>query len=68
MTRSSLAPFADLIREPDPDEAWEIARKGWHEHGVAVLNLGEVEKRRGWSAARKARELAEICFGKRKSP
>lgn len=65
--RSSLASVAKFWREPDPDEAWRIAEAAWHEHGLALFNLAEVEKRKGWVAARSARNLAEQCFGRRKS-
>lgn len=64
--KSSLAPLAPLAREIQPDQAWEVAHAAWHDHGIVMLNLAEVETRRGWAAARQARNLAEQCFGKRK--
>lgn len=63
--RSSLAPFAGQSREPDPDTAWRAAKRAWHEHGFALLNPDEVERRFGWVAGQEARNLAEMCFGKR---
>lgn len=65
--QSQLARYAHLHREPDAEQAWGLARDAWHTHGIAVLNVAEVEKRRGWVAARMARNLAEECFGKRRS-
>lgn len=63
--RSFLAPYADSMREPQPDQGWQAAHDAWHTHGIVLLNLAEVEKRRGWVAAKQARNLAEQCFGKR---
>jgi len=37
----------------------------WHRHGIPVLPLSAVETKRGWAAAKRARQLAEECFGKR---
>jgi len=63
---SSLAKYAHLHREPDAAQGWDLAREAWHNHGLVVLNLAELENRQGWAAARQARNLAEQCFGKRK--
>jgi hypothetical protein len=63
--RSCLAPYAESMRDVHPDQGWEAARDAWHTHGLVLLNLAEVEQRRGWAAARQARNLAEQCFGKR---
>lgn len=64
--RSSLGRIAAAARDPDPDQAWKAARLAWREHGLALLNPEEIEKRVGWVAAQEARNIAEKCFGKRK--
>lgn len=64
--RSSLAPFGHLANDPDPDAAWKLAEDAWHDHGVPVFILPLVDQKRGWSTARRARQLAEEVFGKRK--
>lgn len=63
--QSQLAPFAHLMREPDSEQAWEIARRAWHDHGLLVVSLRSAEARAGWVAARQARTLGEQIFGKR---
>ena len=65
--QSQLGKYAHLFREPDTAEGWEIARKAWHDHGLLVLFLPEVEKRNGWVAARSARNLGEQLFGQRRA-
>ena len=66
--RSSLAPFAGSMRDADPDTAWALAERVWQEHGFALLNPDEVERRLGWIAGQEARNLATKCFGKREEP
>lgn len=63
--QSSLAPYAHLNHEPDPDRAWALAKQAWHDHGILLVNLSEAEARAGWVAARQARNLGEQIFGKR---
>jgi hypothetical protein len=65
--RSSLAHLAPMAREIQPDQAWNAASQAWHRDGLILLNPDEIEKRVGWVAARDARNLAELCFGKRKA-
>lgn len=36
--QSTLGKFAHLSREPSPAEAWELARKAWHDHGIVCIN------------------------------
>jgi hypothetical protein len=64
--RDSLAPFAHLMREANSDEGWELARQAWQNQGLFVVNIAAVEQRKGWVAARSARNLAEQLFGKRR--
>jgi hypothetical protein len=61
---SSLSQFAAAMRDPDPDGAWKLAETIWKQHGVVVLVLSDIERKKGWSTARSARNLAEICYGK----
>ena len=61
--RSSLARFATLSREPDPEEARRLARAAWHEHGVILLAPAWLN---GWADRRQAELLAEKAHGKRK--
>ncbi|MAW99538.1 MAG: hypothetical protein CMN72_07795 [Sphingomonas sp.] len=35
--RSTLAPYAPLHREPDPDEGRNHARAAWHTHGLVMI-------------------------------
>ena len=62
--RTNLSQFAHLMRDENPDAAWEFAHKLWQEHGIVVLVLPDVERKRGWSAAKQARNLVETCYGK----
>jgi len=64
--RSSLAPFAPSMRDIQPDQGWDAARRAWHDEGLILLNPAELESRVGWVAARMARNLAEQAYGKRK--
>jgi len=64
--RDSLASRAHLMREPNSDEGWELARQAWQNQGLLVINIAAVEQRKGWVAARSARNLAEGLFGKRR--
>lgn len=66
--RSSLAPHAAAMRDPDPDAAWAAAERVWQEHGFALINPDEVERRLGWIAGQEARNLAVKCFGPREVP
>ena len=36
--RSSLAPHAASMREPDPDAARRAAREAWHRSGIVLIN------------------------------
>jgi hypothetical protein len=64
-TQSQLAKYAHMFREPDPSKAWEMSKKFWHETGILVLILPQVDARAGYVAARTARNLGEQIFGKR---
>jgi len=35
--RSSLAKYAETMREPDPAKRRELAKQAWHEHGILVV-------------------------------
>jgi hypothetical protein len=63
--QSSLARYAPLWAQEHREQGWELARAAWHTHGLVLLNLGDVEAKQGWVAARDARNLAERCYGKR---
>jgi hypothetical protein len=63
--RTSLSAFAESMRDPDPDGAWKLAQSLWNEAGIVVLVPSDVERKRGWLAAKQTRVLAENCFGKR---
>lgn len=63
--RSSLSAYAHLANDPDPDGAWDIAKHAWQRHGIAIFVLPLVDQKRGWAAAKRARQLAEEIFGKR---
>jgi hypothetical protein len=64
-SQTSLSAFAAAMRDPDPDAAWEFAKKLWNESGVAVFVLSDVERKSSWSTSRQARNIAEDCYGKR---
>lgn len=61
---STLSRFSNLMRDPDPDGAWKFAQELWQKHGIVVFVLSDVDRKRGWSAAKNARNLAENCYGK----
>lgn len=64
--QSQLAKYAHLSRQPDPTQAFELARQAWHDHGIVCINPVDQRDKIGWVAARIARNLGEQCFGKRK--
>lgn len=35
--RSSLAPYANLMRDPDPAKQREVAHELWHRHQILVV-------------------------------
>lgn len=61
---SPLGRFAAAMADPDPDGAWKLAQELWQRHGIVVFVLSDVDRKRGWSTARSARNLAENCYGK----
>jgi hypothetical protein len=63
--RSTLAQFANSMRDADPDGAWKFCRDAWHEQGVLILFIPQIDKRAGFVAARTAQNLGEQLFGKR---
>lgn len=40
--RSSLAPYAASMRDPDPQGAQRAAKQLWHEKGIAVIFVDEI--------------------------
>lgn len=63
--RSSLAPLAPSMREPDPANARRAAVEAWHAHGLVLLNPDEIERTHGWAAAQEVRNLGNLYLGKR---
>ncbi len=45
--RSSLAPLAGDMRDPDPEKGWEASRAAL-EAGMVLINLETVEMLAGW--------------------
>lgn len=60
---STLARFAHLGREPDPEGGRKAARDAWRDHGLILLRP---EWLPGWADRKQAELLAEKVHGKRK--
>ena len=64
--RTSLTPYAESMRDPDPKQAFERCREAFHRDGIVCISLAALEARCGWVAARNLRNLGDQYFGKRK--
>lgn len=62
--RSSLAPYAGSMREPDPAKARTEARRAWHDHGLVLINPAWIA---GWADRQQLINLADRVHGPRPS-
>jgi hypothetical protein len=62
--RSSLAPYASMAREPDPGAARRLAKQGYHETGMVVIDPSWLP---GWVDRQQLIILADKVHGKRPS-
>lgn len=60
--RSSLAPYAASMNEPDPANAKKAARQAWQEHGILLVRPQWFQ---GYLDQKQVTILAERLFGKR---
>ena len=60
--RSTLAPFAPLFRDADPEAARQMARQAWKNARLIVLHR---EWLPSWPEQKQAEQLAERVHGKR---
>lgn len=60
--RSTLAPYAAAMREPDPNAARRAAREAWHATGLVLINP---EWLHGWTDRKQLELLAEKVHGPR---
>lgn len=64
MSRSSLARYAPLMREADPNGAHRIAKRTWHDQGAIVL-LPDQIARLPWQDRELVQQLAKKLYGPR---
>ena len=62
--RSSLTPYAHLMREPDPSGARRLAARKWHDDGTVILLPDSIE-RLSWQDREFIKALAARIYGKR---
>lgn len=60
--KSTLAPYAPGMRDPDPRNARVEARKAWHRDGLILINPAWFNS---WADRKQAEILAEKLFGRR---
>lgn len=66
MSRSSLARYAPLMREADPNGAHRLAKRQFHETG-AITFLPDQLARMPWQDRELVRQLAQRLYGKREA-
>lgn len=59
--RSSLAPFAHLMADPQDADARRLAGEAWRRHGLILINPSWL----GWVDRQQATILADKLHGKR---
>jgi len=64
MSRSSLARYASLMREADPNGAHRIAKRQWHDTGAIVL-LPDQIARLPWQDCELVQRIAAKHYGPR---
>lgn len=64
MSRSSLARYAPLMREPDPNGAHRLAKRNWHDTGAIVL-LPDQIARLAWQDRELLNGIAAKLYGPR---
>ena len=62
--RSTLAPYAASMQDPDPAGARKRAAKAWHEDGTIIL-LPDSIARLNWQDREFVRAVASKVYGKR---
>jgi len=63
--RSTLAPYAPSMRDPDPAAARRAAREAWHREGIVLINP---EWLPAWTDRKQLELLADKVHGARKGP
>lgn len=60
--RSTLAPYAPAMRDPDPAAARRAAREAWHQTGLVLINP---EWLHAWTDRKQLELLADKVHGTR---
>lgn len=63
-SRTSLTPYAPMMREPDEQGPHRLAARKWHENGAIVL-LPESIERLDWQDRQLVRSIAAKLYGQR---
>lgn len=61
-SRSSLTPFAHLMRDPDPAAISRIGALLWHQFGIVCI---DPTKFKSWADQKQAEILGEQAYGPR---
>lgn len=65
-SRTSLTPYAHLMRDEDPDGPKRMAARKWHEDGSVVILPASIE-RLDWQDRELVRAIATKLYGARDS-
>lgn len=64
LSRTSLTPYAAMMRDPDENGARRMAARKWHEDGTIILLPDSIE-RLSWQDRELVRAVAGRIYGRR---